>query len=337
MDDKVRKIRKNIIAITLLLVATVAAVIFINFTKKGNSGIPDKGARGNGRRNMSFTVRSECVKVETLTDYVITNGEVESQNSIEVFPSMSGKISSVSVMLGSHVKKGDVIAKIDPSEPGTRFALSPVEAPIDGSILSSPLKAGTKVSTATSVAMIGDIEHLQIRANVPERYVADLKPGLKAEIILEAYPDVVFTATVSRVSPVVDKLSRTKEILLNFENKDSRINAGMYAKVKLWTSRYSGAVVVPKDCVIHNEDDVYLFVVNDDKTVSKRNVVLGKNVDLKVQVLDNLMPGEKVAVEGVLSLMDGAKVIDIADSELEKKDLFHDEVSEKTKGTGGGK
>lgn len=304
--------KKKIIIVAAILMVTAIAIFVINKTKPaGGAGFggPGKGGRGG---NISFTVRSAEAKVETLNDYVITNGEVETQSSIEIFPSMGGKIASVDVMLGSHVKKGDVIGKIDPSEPGTKFALSPIEAPISGSILSSPLKVGTKVSTGTVITMIGDIENLQVKANVPERYVAELKPGLKAEIQLEAYPDVVFKATVSRVSPVVDKLSRTKEILLNFDKKDSRVNAGMFAKIKLYTSKYAGCVVVSKDGLVQDEDNVYLFVVNDDMTVSKRSVKIGKTVDSMVQVTDNLMSGERVVVEGVLSLSEGAKVIDIA-------------------------
>ena len=304
--------KKKIIIVAAILMVTAIAIFVINKTKPaGGAGFggPGKGGRGG---NITFTVRSAEAKVETLNDYVITNGEVETQSSIEIFPSMGGKIASVDVMLGSHVKKGDVIGKIDPSEPGTKFALSPIEAPISGSILSSPLKVGTKVSTGTVITMIGDIENLQVKANVPERYVAELKPGLKAEIQLEAYPDVVFKATVSRVSPVVDKLSRTKEILLNFDKKDSRVNAGMFAKIKLYTSKYAGCVVVSKDGLVQDEDNVYLFVVNDDMTVSKRSVKIGKTVDSMVQVTDNLMSGERVVVEGVLSLSEGAKVIDIA-------------------------
>lgn len=304
--------KKKIIIVAAILMVTAIAIFVINKTKPaGGAGFggPGKGGRGG---NITFTVRSAEAKVETLNDYVITNGEVETQSSIEIFPSMGGKIASVDVMLGSHVKKGDVIGKIDPSEPGTKFALSPIEAPISGSILSSPLKVGTKVSTGTVITMIGDIENLQVKANVPERYVAELKPGLKAEIQLEAYPNVVFKATVSRVSPVVDKLSRTKEILLNFDKKDSRVNAGMFAKIKLYTSKYAGCVVVSKDGLVQDEDNVYLFVVNDDMTVSKRSVKIGKTVDSMVQVTDNLMSGERVVVEGVLSLSEGAKVIDIA-------------------------
>lgn len=311
-----KKSKISLIVTVAAVLLTVAAVVIINATKNTeNAGGPGKGGvRGwRGAGNTIFTVRSvEAVK-KTLNDYVITNGEVESQSAVEVFPSMGGKVQQINVLLGSQVKKGDVIAKIDPSEPGTKYALSPVEAPISGSIVSTPLKVGTKVTTNSAVTMIGDIDNLQISASVPERYVSELKTGLKAEITVEAYPDVIFMATVSRVSPVVDAATRTKQVIMNFDKKDSRVNAGMFAKVKLYTSKYSGKLVVPSDAIITNDDDVsYLFVVNDDYTVSRRTVKTGKAIDGMIQVTDNLMAGERVVYEGMLSLSDGANVNDLA-------------------------
>lgn len=311
-----KKSKLSLIVTVAAVLLTVAAVVAINATKNTeNAGGPGKGgARGwRGAGNTIFTVRSAEAVKKTLNDYVITNGEVESQSAVEVFPSMGGKVQQINVLLGSQVKKGDVIAKIDPSEPGTKYALSPVEAPISGSIVSTPLKVGTKVTTNSAVTMIGDIDNLQISASVPERYVSELKTGLKAEITVEAYPDVIFMATVSRVSPVVDAATRTKQVIMNFDKKDSRVNAGMFAKVKLYTSKYSGKLVVPSDAIITNDDDVsYLFVVNDDYTVSRRTVKTGKAIDGMIQVTDNLMAGERVVYEGMLSLSDGANVNDLA-------------------------
>lgn len=310
-----KKTKITTIIITAVLLVTVGAVVVINLTKNSEAagGMPGKGGRRGGfGGNTTFTVRSVEAKVSTLTDYVITNGEVESQSAVEVFPSMSGKVQQINVLLGSHVKKGDVIAKIDPSEPGTKYALSPVEAPISGSIVSSPLKVGTTVTTNSAVTVIGDIDNLQVSANIPERYVAELKTGLKAEVTLEAYPGVIFSASVSRVSPVVDSSTRTKQIILNFDKRDSRVNAGMFAKVKLYTSKYSGKLVVPSDAVITNDDgSAYLFVVNDDGTVSRREIKTGKSIDGKIQITDNLMAGERVVYEGMLSLSEGAKVNDL--------------------------
>lgn len=311
------KTKNTLIIISIAAVALLAALVGINISKKkggaGGPGMTGKGGFGGGRGNTTFTVRSVEAKAETLTDYVITNGEVQSQSAVEVFPSMGGKVAQINVMLGSHVNRGDVIAKVDPSEPGTRYALSPVEAPISGSIVSSPMKVGTKVTTNSAITMIGDVDNLQVSAPVPERFVAELKTGLKAEVTLEAYPGVVFTATVSRVSPVVDATTRTKEIILNFDKKDSRVNAGMFAKIKLYTTKYADKLVVPADAVVTNDNGAsYLFVVNDNYTVSRREVKTGKSVDSLIQITDNLVAGERVVYEGMLSLSDGAKVNDLA-------------------------
>ncbi len=320
-------------ALTVTGIIVLTAVVSFTVVKTGKKGTA-MGPGGQRGGNTTVTVRSEEAKIGTLKDYVLTNGEVESQSAVEVYPSMNGKISKVNVTLGSHVKKGDVIAFVDPSEPGSNYAQSPVVAPISGSIVSSPFKVGAKVSTTTAVTMIGDIENLQISASIPERYIAELKPGLKAEVTLEAYPDVVFSASVSRVSPVVDKTSRTKEVILNFDRADGRVNAGMFAKVKLYTSTYGGHILVSKDALVSDDEHSYLFIVNDDYTVSKRTVKLGKTVDSMVQVTESLVQGERVVTEGMLSLSDGASVNDIANPRKNTENASSTEDSndsEKTK------
>lgn len=311
MENKKKK-SLVIIIIALVVLAAALAAIYVS-RKSGAAGGAMPAGMGKMKGNTVFSVRSVEAKKITLLDYVITNGEVESQSAVEVFPSMNGKVAQINVMLGSHVNRGDVIAKVDPSEPGTKYALSPVEAPISGSIVSTPLKVGTTVNTNSAVTMIGDIDNLQVTCPIPERYVAELKTGLNAEVSLEAYPGIVFSASVSRVSPVVDASTRTKEVILNFDKKDSRINAGMFAKVKLYTTKYSGEIAVPSDAVVLNDDgSAYLFVVNDNNTVSRRNVKTGKSVDSMIQVTDNLMAGERVVFEGMLSLSEGAKVNDLS-------------------------
>ena len=304
---KMNKKSLSILIIIIAVAVTLISVFVISSTSKKTVPMP-------ARKKMASTptVRTELAEEKILQDYVLTNGEVESQRAVAVYPSMGGKIAEVNVSLGSHVKKGDIIAKVDPSEPGTRYALSPVEAPISGSILSIPSKIGTTVSTNTEIVMIGDIENLQISASIPERYVRELKTGLKADISLQSYPDVVFEAFISRVSPVVDKASRTKEVILHFAKKDSRINAGMFAKVKLYTSKYSGEIVVPSDAVVSDDEYSYVFVVDENSVVEKRTVKTGKSIDAKIQILEGLYNGEKVIVEGMLSVSDGVKVNDIS-------------------------
>ena len=310
------KIRKSFIVATVAVLAVVLTAVYAKTIGKSSGKTAGFGGRGGrGGNSAVVSVRTMTAKITTLHGYVNTNGEVESQNSVSVYPDMGGKVISTSVMLGSSVKKNDIIAYVDPSEPGTNYRSSPVYAPISGSVISTPLKNGKKVTTSTAIAIIGDINNLQVTTNVPERYVAVLKKGLKAEVSVEAYPGVIFVATVNRVSPVVDATTRTKEVILTFDRHDERINAGMFAKVKLYTEDYSGAVVMPSDALVQNGDDFFAYIVNssgDSETVSKVKVEKGKTVDGYVQILSGVKAGDKVVVQGMTSLGDGSKILDIS-------------------------
>ena len=300
------KMKKSIIII-IGTIAVVAAV-FIYSTKARSSKVNRGGMRS---QQMTYTVRTQQAVISTLHDYVNTNGDIAAENSVAVYPDIGGRIVSTNVSLGSYVRRGDIIARIDPSEPGSNFALSTVYAPISGSIVSTPLRAGTRVSTQSAITTIGDTSRLQITARIPERYVAYLATGLKAEITLEAYPDAVFLATVTNVSPVVDATTRTKEILLTFDKDDERIDAGMFGKVKLYTVDYEGHITVPADAIITKNNMPHLYVLNDDGTVEERTVALGQTVDELVQITSGIRVGEKIVVEGERVLSDGVKVNDL--------------------------
>lgn len=325
MEDTTEKSKagkgfRTFIIILLIIAVAVAAVLFVN--RKGGKkkgGFPG-GFGGFGRGNgQTYSVKTYDAAVSVLHDYVLTNGEVECKNSAQVFPSIGGKVVETKVSLGSKVKKGDVIARIDPSTAGSYYTLSSVTAPISGSILSAPSKVGNQVSANSVITTIGDIENLQCTAKIPERYVASLHPGLKGEITLEAYPGIVFAATVKDVSPVLDSGTRTKSVVFDFDKKDSRINAGMFARVKLYTEDHKGQLVVPEKALVTNNDDKYIFTVNEDETVSKKMVTTGKSVDGMIQILSGLNEGEKVVCEGMLQLYDGAKIRDITNGVPEEK------------------
>lgn len=296
-----------VIIIIVCAVVLVATFLLIKFLPKNNNF---SGA--NRAESVSLvSVRTMEAKIQTLQDYVNTNGEIEPQSSVEVYPNIGGKVFKTYVNLGSNVSRNQLIAEIDPSEPGIQYSHSPVYAPISGTITKTPSKEGEKVSVSTAITIIGDVENLQLTASVPERYVASLKPGLKAEVVLEAYPNDVFSATVVQVSPVVDATSRTKEVILNFDKNDSRINAGMFAKVKLYTQNYAGAITIPSSAIIDKNGDDCVYIVQDSKAVL-RKVQTGNSVDSVIQILNGISEGDKVVIEGMRSLSDGADVRDIS-------------------------
>ena len=296
---KMNKVTKRII----LVCAVLAVIVLLALIPKGKG---NKIALQEEETVRAVTALE--ISKQDITEYLTMNGNIQADNTISVFPNINGKITKVFVTLGSTVKRGEVIAEVDPSTPGSRYDASPVTTPIAGTITALPLTVGTSVNTSTAVAQLGNIKELQIKARVPERDIAVLKTGLNAEVSLVAFKGEVLKAHVIRVSPIVDEVSRSKEIYFAFDEADSKINAGMYAKIKLFTTTHKNQIVIPFDSVNSSDGKYYVFVIKDDSYVEMREVSLGVNVDGNVQILSGLSEGEKIVASGIQSLTDGSKI-----------------------------
>jgi multidrug efflux pump subunit AcrA (membrane-fusion protein) len=316
--------RKIIIVIVTLIVVggLVAAPSFL--AGKNNGGSPGgPGGLGGGfggpprpgsSQDTLFSVRTDEVAVKTIQAYIEVNGNIVSEHQVAVVPDAAGKLVSMRVDLGSTVRKGEVIAEVDPSRPGTSYSLSPVYAPITGMVVTPPITVGSTVSTAQTIMTISGNDSLEIEALIPEREIGQLQAGLGAAISLEAFPGELFNASVYRVSPVVDPNSRTKKIVLRFAKSDQRINSGMFARIKLNTRTYSNVITIPVEAVVENREITGVYVLEDTDLVesigrvSFREVVPGVSVDGVTEIKAGLSVGEQVVIQGQQFLTDGASV-----------------------------
>lgn len=301
---------------------TVLFALFIlaNYSacSSNNENDSEFSEEGEDAENQIQAVRVEDLITSDLRKFIELNGNIRAEKSMSVYPIMAGKIAGTNIRLGSKVKKGAVIAYVDPSVPGSRFALNEVIAPISGTVISTPLKEGARVSTETAVTTIGDLSKLQVVVNIPERYISYLRNGLTADILLEAYPEKKFSAVVSEISPVLDEATRTKEVLLSFTKMDNRINAGMFADVKLYLKKYAKVFSVPTSCIIEKagEKFVYAILENEPNVAHITPIKVGEEIQDRTVV--NMAAPEmekavaeskvKVVVQGFETLQDGSNV-----------------------------
>ncbi|ADK80033.1 efflux RND transporter periplasmic adaptor subunit [Sediminispirochaeta smaragdinae] len=276
----------------------------------GAGGAPtaqQQSSDGSGESS-TVAVEAEYAARQTVSQFIRVNGDVVSDVSVDIYPDVAGKIVVRNVDPGNFVKKGDVVAIVDPSVPGEFYSRSPILSTISGTIIDVNVNVGDTVSTSTSVAVVGDLTKLSLVTYVPERYITYLKLGLHAEVFLEAFPDTVFDARVVQLNPVVDNESRSMEVKLEIVNQDSRIRAGMFASMKLITRESRDCIAVPSGAVSSYYDDSVVYVVKDDNSVERRVVSLGLKSDEMVEVLSGLSENELVVTQGVSSVTDGSPV-----------------------------
>jgi len=197
----------------------------------------------------------------------------------------------------------------------TQLTYSYIRAPFAGYISVRNLDQGAFVSGSTGststlsrgILVLQDITTVRVLLDVVEKDVPLVKVGQRAELRADAYPDRVFTGTLTRVVQALDRNTRTMTVEVDIQNADRLLKGGMFARVELVAGTHANALQIPIDAVTRLESDQYVFIVQEGKA-RKVPVELGIQDRQMVEVIKGLTGTEPVIVSGKDLVMDGAKV-----------------------------
>lgn len=151
---------------------------------------------------------------------------------------------------------------------------------------------------------------LKLITSVPERYLAEVKLGQTARLQVEAYPKEVFVGRVSRITPMVDRASRTLWLEILVPNLDRRLKAGGFADVTIITQSQTDALTVPEEALVRFAGVTKVFVVRDGKAFpvevqvrTRLTVGRGDQAENWVEVTGPLSAGELVVTSGQTKLV----------------------------------
>lgn len=255
-----------------------------------------------------FAVNTTKAVRGQLLNYLEINGDVVTDSKVDVYAEVMGKIVSLNAGIGDRIREGTVIGEIDPSKPGMKYAKSQIKSPITGTVISLPVYVGSTVSPGVPIATVSKMDDLRIQTFVAERFISKMKVGLDALIRFEAFPDRRFNAKVNELSPVVDPLSRTMEVKLDFKGRYDTVKAGMLAEIKIITEKKNNIIKIPADCLVKRYGGDFVFVIKENEQVEKRAVRTGILIDNKLEIVEGLEEGEEIVIRGQTLLEDQAKI-----------------------------
>ncbi len=112
---------------------------------------------------------------------------------------------------------------------------------------------------------------------------------------------------INLIDRAVDPQTGTIKTRLEFNNGMGMLKPGMNTTVRVLNSS-SNAVTVPYKAVGEQLGEYYVYLVNDSSKVSQKKIVLGKQIGANVLVKDGLKGGEKIVIEGIQKLREGAMI-----------------------------
>lgn len=180
-----------------------------------------------------------------------------------------------------------------------------VPSPITGRITARNAAPGLFVQPGSGTApyAVADMDTMWMLANVPEADSPAFRVGQPVTVTLFAFPDRVFTGTVTTVGATVDPATRRVLVRSTVDNPQHELRSGMYGTFVIGVGAPMHSPAVPIDGVVREGDGTMtIWVTADRRHFTQRKVEIGLERDGYRQILDGVRPGELVATGGALFL-----------------------------------
>lgn len=182
-----------------------------------------------------------------------------------------------------------------------------IKTPIAGTINARLVDIGTMVQLGMPVANIVDITTLKVRVNVSEQEAFRLKPGDPVEISTDVYPGQKFQARVDNIASKADEAHTYPVEIRLVNNARFPLRAGMFCRIAFTSITATDALAIPRVALVGSVKNAEVFVVRNG-IASLQQIVVGKQTNEYLEVLNGLSEGDTVVTSGQNNLVDKTRV-----------------------------
>jgi membrane fusion protein (multidrug efflux system) len=193
-------------------------------------------------------------------------------------------------------------------------------APFDGVAGIRSVDVGDYVKDGADLVNIEDTTQVWVDFRLPERYLAQLRPGQQVEVALDAMPGRSFRAQIDALDSQLDANGRSLLVRARLANPDGALRTGMFARTRTLLAVRDSALVVPEEALVPQGGKQYLIKVVDGaqgKVSQRLEARIGVRVPGKVEILNGVAEGDVVVTAGQGRLLRGdglpVRVVDLAD------------------------
>lgn len=187
-------------------------------------------------------------------------------------------------------------------------------APFTGIVARRHIENFTLIQPGQSIILLQALETLHLIFDVPGPDVTALTTGgqenITAQVMFDALPDAAFDAEIVEFSVQADTASQTYRGRAAVPHPDdSTILPGMVGRVIITAPGFSRSIMIPLTAVASSpEGKPFVWIVDTEGLVSKRDVTIGEASGDMVAALEGLSGGDVIVSAGVSQILEGMKV-----------------------------
>ena len=203
------------------------------------------------------------------------------------------------------------VAEADLAVVRARLAKTRITAPFGGVVGARQVSPGAYLRPGETITQLARIDSLRVTFTAPELHLGRLGVGSPVRVRTSAFPDLVVAGTIDVVSPVLDRTSRSADLVARIGNPDRKLRPGMSAEVSVILEERPGALTIPAEAVFFQGQQAFVYTVDDDDAVAMTPIELGTRSAALVEVLSGLEAGQTVVRAGHQKLFPGARVMPV--------------------------
>jgi RND family efflux transporter MFP subunit len=168
-------------------------------------------------------------------------------------------------------------------------------SPINGIITNVNIKTGQVVSPSETAINLLSTEPFQIKVNIYEQDIVNVKIGDDVKINLVAFPNQAFDGKVLSINPaetIVDNVVYY-EVTIEFLNQPDGIRSGMTADIVIEANKKENVLRIPKNAVAQINGAETVQVLKGNK-IEDRTITVGLEGNDYFEVISGLSEGEQI-------------------------------------------
>lgn len=169
-------------------------------------------------------------------------------------------------------------------------------SPVSGIVTEKKALQGMRFMPGEALYQVADLSAVWVVADVFEQDIGQVKPGAKAKVHINAYPDKIFDGTITYVYPTLKAETRTVSVRVEMPNPSQLLKPAMFARIELPVGGKGEVLTVPTSAIIDSGTRRIVLVQAKEGRFEPREVKLGRRSDNFVEVLEGIRNGEPVVV-----------------------------------------
>jgi RND family efflux transporter MFP subunit len=176
-----------------------------------------------------------------------------------------------------------------------RFEDAVIRAAFDGVIQERQVSPGTYLQVGQPVVTLVSTGVLRYRGRIPERHAQHLAVGQQVTLQIESVKQPR-SVLVSRISPALDRVTRSLLFEAELENLNSELRTGLFAEAEIVVDPDAVAIVVPHSAIIEfaGSEKVWRVVEN---VAGEHEVRTGQRRVTGVEILEGLRSGDEILAD----------------------------------------